>query len=59
MSRRRLGPPLLTIGTLMLLVALTADKLGVGSSPGIGWAQAVGALAGIVIAAVGIRTIRG
>jgi hypothetical protein len=49
---------LLTAGVLLFLVALLADSLGIGSKPGLGMKQLVGAFAGIVIAAFGMAGLR-
>lgn len=55
MSPRALRPALVAVGVVLFLVALTADRLRLGASPGIGWRQTVLALLGIVMAAVGLR----
>jgi hypothetical protein len=49
---------LLTAGVLLFLVALTADSLGVGSVPGVGYKQLVAAVAGMVVAALGMSGLR-
>ena len=49
---------LLVVGVLLFLFALTADSLGVGSYPGLGWKQVVGAVVGVVLAALGITRLR-
>jgi hypothetical protein len=43
---------------LLFLVSLSADAIGVGEGTGIGWKQIVGAVVGVVIAAVGMVLLR-
>ena len=50
---------LLTAGVLLFLVALTADSLGIGSQPGLGYKQLAAAFAGMVAAAIGLAGLRG
>ena len=49
---------LLVVGVLVFLVSLTADSLGIGEGTGIGWKQITGAAIGVVIAAVGMYSLR-
>ncbi|MFV2071865.1 MAG: hypothetical protein ACC742_04335 [Thermoanaerobaculales bacterium] len=49
---------LLVLGVLLFLVCLTADVIGLGPSPGLGWKQILGAVVGVVIAAIGMIGIR-
>jgi len=58
MSPKLRSVVLLTAGVLLFLVALLADSLGIGSKPGLGMKQLVGAFAGIVIAAFGMAGLR-
>jgi hypothetical protein len=58
MTARTRSVVLLTAGVLLFLVALTADSLGIGSKPGIGYKQLVAAVAGIVVAAWGMAGLR-
>lgn len=37
------------IGALLVFIALYADPLGLGRSPGFGWAQRVGVVVGALI----------
>jgi len=37
------------IGALLVLIALFADPLGLGRSPGFGWRQALGVVVGALI----------
>ncbi|MEJ2188659.1 MAG: hypothetical protein P8Y93_04435 [Acidobacteriota bacterium] len=48
----------LVIGVLLFLLSLTADSLGLGTSPGLGLVQIVGAVIGVVIAAFGMYRLR-
>jgi hypothetical protein len=48
----------LVAGVLLFLVSLSADAIGVGEGTGIGWKQIVGAVVGVVIAAVGMVLLR-
>jgi hypothetical protein len=42
---------LLITGTLVGIVSLTADLIGVGAFPGFGWKQVVGTLVALVLVA--------
>jgi hypothetical protein len=42
---------LLVMGTLLGIVSLTADLLGLGAFPGFGWKQVVGTVAALLIVA--------
>jgi hypothetical protein len=42
---------LLIAGTLLGIVSLTADLLGIGAFPGFGWKQAVGTVVALVLVA--------
>ena len=50
---------LLAAGVLLFLVALTADSLGLGSKPGLGYKQVAAAVVGVVVAALGMLGLRG
>ena len=54
MSKRTIGIVLIIIGVVLAIVSLAADAIGIGSYPGINWAQIVGAAVGIIIALVGV-----
>jgi len=58
MSKKNMGILLLVAGVLMLLVALSADSLGLGSSPGLGAKQIVMAALGAIAAAAGMVNLR-
>jgi len=55
---KNLGVLALVAGVLVFLFALTADSLGLGSSPGLGWAQIVAAVVGVAVAAFGMVRLR-
>lgn len=59
MSKRSLGITALVLGVLVFLVALAADRLGIGSSPGLGYYQIAGAVVGVVLAGYGMVQLRG
>ncbi len=52
-KKQIMAPILILIGLAFLILSLTADTIGIGRGPGFGWAQILGSLAGIGIAAVG------
>ncbi len=54
----RLPVVLLVAGVLLFLVSLTADVTAIGEGTGIGWKQIVGAVVGVVLAAVGMIKLR-
>lgn len=59
MSAKARSILLLTAGVLLFLVALTADSLGIGSRPGLGYKQIAAAFAGMIVAALGMAGLRG
>ena len=58
MSSRSIGVLMLAVGVLLFLVALAADPLGIGPSPGIGLKQIAGAIVGVCLAAAGVVRLR-
>jgi hypothetical protein len=54
MSKRTIGIVLIVLGVILAVVALAADVLSIGGSPGIGWKQLLGAAIGVIVAIVGI-----
>ncbi len=52
-NKKVIGIVLLVVGVLLLIVSLAADSLGIGGSPGIGYKQILGAVAGVIVAVVG------
>jgi len=53
MNKKTLGIMAVVVGVVVLLVSLGANLLGVGA-PGFGFKQVIGAVAGTVIAIVGV-----
>jgi cytochrome c biogenesis protein CcdA len=53
MSKRNIGIVLIVVGVLAVIVSLGADAMGLGAAPGLGWKQALGAVVGMLIVAVG------
>ncbi len=58
MSNKTIGVVLLVVGVLLFLISATADSLGIGGSPGIGWKQGAGIVVGVVAAAIGMLRLR-
>ena len=54
MSSKTINLLLVLIGGLLIIVSLLADVVGIGSYPGINWAQIVGAVVGFIIMIIGI-----
>jgi hypothetical protein len=55
MSKRMVGFGLVIIGSLMQIISLSADYLGIGQDPTvIGWKQLLGAAIGLVVILVGV-----
>lgn len=48
----------LVVGVLVFLVSLTADVTGIGEGGAIGWKQILGAVIGVVVAAIGMVQLR-
>ena len=49
----------LAVGTVLGLVSLTADLLGIGGYPGFGWKQVTGTVvAAVLVAVAGVRIAR-
>ncbi len=46
------------IGLLLLIIALFADALGLGRSPGFGWRQTLGLVAGVLVVVAGAYLLR-
>jgi hypothetical protein len=46
------------VGLLLLLIALFADPLGLGRSPGVGWKQTLGAVVGVLVVVAGAYLLR-
>ena len=54
MSSKTINLVLIIAGGLLLLLSLLADVIGIGSYPGINWAQILGAAAGLAVLIIGI-----
>ena len=54
MSSKTINLLLVFIGGLLILVSLLADVIGIGSYPGINWAQIAGAVVGLALVVIGI-----
>jgi uncharacterized membrane protein len=53
MSKRTINLVLKAIGLILIVTSLGADLIGIGSYPGINWAQLVGAVVGLVVLVYG------
>jgi len=53
MSKKSLSLIAIIVGLILMVVSLTADLIGLGSYPGINWAQIVGAVVGLVTVLLG------
>ena len=53
-SKKTTGIVLFGAGAVILVLSLAADPIGIGGSPGFGWKQILGALAGAVLTVVGL-----
>ena len=54
MSKKTIGYIVIVLGIAVLVVSLSADALGIGSAPGIGWRQLTGAAVGLLVALGGL-----
>ena len=54
MSSKTINLLLVFIGGLLIIVSLLADVIGIGSYPGINWAQIAGAVVGLALVVIGI-----
>ena len=52
-NRKTMGMTLLVVGAVLLIGSFTADMIGIGVAPGIGYKQIIGAVAGAVLAVAG------
>jgi hypothetical protein len=52
-NKKTIGIVLLVVGAVLLIGSLTADVIGVGSSPAFGYKQIIGVVVGVVVAVVG------
>lgn len=54
MSKKVISLILIVLGGIFMILCLVADLIGIGSYPGINWAQIVGALAGLAVLVFGL-----
>jgi hypothetical protein len=53
-SKKITGIVLFAMGAVILVLALVANPIGIGDSPGFGWKQILGVLLGAVLTVVGL-----
>ena len=54
MDRPMLARVVIGVGVLLVLIALFADPLGLGRSPGFGWRQGLGVIIGVLVMLAGL-----
>jgi len=54
MSKKTAGIVALVVGTVILVVSLAIDLIGVGASPGFGPVQTAGTIVGAIVIALGL-----
>ena len=47
-GKKTISIALLVVGVILLIGSLTADLMGIGGSPGFGYKQIIGAVAGVI-----------
>jgi asparagine N-glycosylation enzyme membrane subunit Stt3 len=47
-GKKTISIALLVVGVILLIGSLTADSMGIGGSPGFGYKQIIGAVAGVI-----------
>ncbi|MBN2107587.1 MAG: hypothetical protein JW832_09170 [Deltaproteobacteria bacterium] len=57
MSKKTIGIVLAALGTIMAVLSLAADAIGIGRDPGIHRAQLLGIAIGVIVAIAGIRQL--
>jgi uncharacterized membrane protein len=58
MSKKTISLIAIIVGMILALISLLADFIGIGSTPGINYAQLAGIALGLVIILVGLRLRR-
>jgi hypothetical protein len=53
-SKKIAGIVLLVVGVVVLILALTADMIGIGGFSGFGRSQIAGAVVGVIVAVAGL-----
>lgn len=48
---------MMVVGALLVLIAATADTLGVGGAPGFGWKQITGVIVGVALLVGGVASL--
>ncbi len=59
MKRKPIGTAASMLGVLAVLLALLADEIGFGGTPGFQWKQAILLAVGVIVAAFGIALLTG
>ncbi len=54
MSSKTINLVLIIAGGLLLILSLLADMIGIGSYPGMNWAQMLGAAVGLAVLVIGV-----
>ena len=54
MSKKSMSIALIIVGVVLVIVSLTADLIGIGGAPGIGWKQLLGTAVGLVVTLGGV-----
>ncbi len=57
-SRQAWSWLMLAAGVVLAFVSIFADQIGVGATPGFGWKQKLGLLAGVALVALGLWRMR-
>ena len=58
MSKQKISLIAIVVGVIVALISLTADFIGIGSYPGINYAQLGGIAVGVLMILVGLRLRR-
>ena len=59
LKRKPLGTASVAVGVLAILLALLADEIGIGGSPGFNWKQWILLAVGVAIALFGVALVTG
>ena len=57
-SRQAWSWLMLAVGVVLAFIAIFADRIGVGATPGFGWKQALGLLVGLALIVLGLWRMR-
>jgi cytochrome c biogenesis protein CcdA len=58
MSKKTISLIAIILGVIVSLGSLTADLIGIGSYPGLNWAQLTGIAIGLILILLGVRLRR-